>query len=170
VFQSGLEVAMKLIDGIKRNLSEMLAPGLFFLVAFCLILVTKRLILSEYGIPWTGFTSAFMGAILIAKVVLYVDKLPLAAKYTDRHLLRTASRKCVIYVLVSVLYQYLDRIVPLSLKHGSLGEAHKIYMAELVWPHFWLVQMWLLVLFFCYCTLRELVRTIGKEKVRQLLF
>jgi hypothetical protein len=43
-------------------------------------------------------------------------------------------------------------------------------MTETVWPHFWLIQIWLAVLFFVYCAMRELVRAVGKEKVVEMFF
>jgi hypothetical protein len=39
-----------------------------------------------------------------------------------------------------------------------------------VWPHFWAVQIWLVLLVFVYCALRELVRLLGAERVRQMFF
>jgi hypothetical protein len=41
---------------------------------------------------------------------------------------------------------------------------------ELVWPHFWAVQIWLFVLFLLYCTLRELTRSLGGDQMRKLFF
>jgi hypothetical protein len=40
----------------------------------------------------------------------------------------------------------------------------------MVWAHFWAIQLWLVVLIFVYCTGRELVRVIGRERVMQLFF
>lgn len=67
---------MKLLKTIKHEYLEMLPPAIFFFIAFMMILVTKRLILSEYDISWTGFGAACVGAVTVAKVVLIVDKLP----------------------------------------------------------------------------------------------
>lgn len=53
---------MNLLKTIKHNYLEILPPAIFFFIAFTLILITKRLILSEYGISWTGFSAAFVGA------------------------------------------------------------------------------------------------------------
>jgi hypothetical protein len=58
--------SMKLLKTIKHDYLEMLPPAIFFFIAFTLILLTKRLILSEYGISWTGFGAACVGAILVA--------------------------------------------------------------------------------------------------------
>ena len=67
-----------------------------------------------------------------------------------------------------MIVRYLEHISHFLLQHESFVQAHHHLMAEVVWPHFWLIQMWLAVLFFVYCALRELVRAIGREKVRQM--
>jgi hypothetical protein len=41
---------------------------------------------------------------------------------------------------------------------------------EIVWPHFWAIQLWLIVLIFVYCSMRELVRVIGRQRVLQIFF
>jgi len=161
---------MKLLKTIKHDYLELLPPAIFFFIAFSLILITKRLILSEYGISWTGFGAAIVGALMIGKVVLIADKMPFVNRFPDRQLIYTASWKCLIYFLVAVLVQYLERIVPLLMKHGRIVEANRHFMDETVWTHFWLIQMWLAVLFFIYCAMRELVRAIGREKVIKMFF
>jgi hypothetical protein len=163
-------IPMKLLNAIKRDYLELLPPAIFFFIAFMLILITKRLILTEYGIPWTGFGAAFVGAFLVGKVVLIVDKLPCVNRFADRRLIYTASWKCLIYILAANLVQYLEHVVPLLLKHKGLFEAHQLFLSETVWPHFWLIQIWLTVLFFVYCSLRELVRVIGRDKVVRIFF
>jgi hypothetical protein len=161
---------MKLLTTIKHNYLELLPPTIFFLIAFSLIEATKQLILREYGITWTGFGAAFFGAVLVGKVVLIVDKLPFVNKFPDRQLIYNASWKCLIYFLVTVLVQWLERIVPLLMKHESFMEATRNCLDAIVWPHFWMIQMWLAVLFFVYCAMRELVRAIGRDKVVQMFF
>jgi hypothetical protein len=158
------------LQKIKQNYLEILPPALFFFIAFSLILVTKRLVLSEYGITWTGFGAAFVGAMMVGKVVLVVDKLPYTNRFHDRQLICNASWKCLIYLLAAELLQYLERVVPLALKNGGFAAAHRLFMVDTVWPHFLLIQMWLTVLFFVYCSLRELIRAIGREKVVGMFF
>ena len=161
---------MKLLQTIKRDYLEILPPAIFFFIAFSLILVTKRLILSEYGITWTGFGAAVIGAVMIGKVVLIVDKLSVMNRFTDRQLIYSTFWKCLIYFLAALLLQYLEPLVHSLLKHKSFLEANRRFMTETVWPHFWLIQIWLAVLFFVYCAMRELVRAVGKEKVVEMFF
>jgi len=39
-----------------------------------------------------------------------------------------------------------------------------------VWPHFWAIQILLVVLILMYCTRHELARVIGRDKVREIFF
>ncbi len=161
---------MKLLKTMQRDFLKVLPATVFFLIAFILILATKHMILLEYGISWTGFGAALIGAGLVGKVVLIVDKLPFANKFPGRPLIYNASWKSLIYFLAALLIRYLGEVVPLLAKHGSLAAAIRHSAHETVWPHFWLLQMWLAVLFFAFCTLRELARAIGKDRVIRMVF
>ena len=41
---------------------------------------------------------------------------------------------------------------------------------EIIWPHFWAIQIILFVLIAMYCTVHELVRVIGREKALRIFF
>jgi hypothetical protein len=43
-------------------------------------------------------------------------------------------------------------------------------MASIVWPHYWATEILLAVIIFMYCTMRELIRVIGPDKVREMFF
>jgi hypothetical protein len=43
-------------------------------------------------------------------------------------------------------------------------------LGEIVWPHFWAIQLWLVVLLFMYCAMRELIRAIGPSEVTRMFF
>ncbi len=154
-----------LLKTLKHEFFLILPPTFFFLIAFSLILATQRLVLRQYGIPLMGFGMAIIGALLVGKVVLIVDKLPFVNKFPDKPLLYNTVWKTLIYFLAALLVRYVEHIVPLLRKQGNFMEASRSLVEEIVWPHFWLIQMWLAVLFFVYCAMRELVRTIGREKV-----
>jgi hypothetical protein len=161
---------MKLLKTIKHEYFEIFPPTAFFFIAFNLILVTKILMLREYGISWTGFGGAIVGAMLVGKVVLIADKLHFVNRLTHRPLIYNTLWKSLIYFLAAVLVQYFDRIASLLTKHQTIMEANRRFVDEIAGPHFWLIQMWLAVLFFAYCALRELIRVIGRDKVVHMFF
>ncbi|MHB8770992.1 MAG: hypothetical protein ACYC7J_08350 [Syntrophales bacterium] len=161
---------MKLFKAIKNDFFEILPPMIFFFVAFVLILTTKRMILSEYQISWTGFGTVVVGAILAGKVVLMVDKLPFVDQFPDRPLVYNTLWKSLLYFLAALVVCYLDQLVHFLRMHEGLMEANRHLLAEVVWPHFWVLQMWLAVLFLIFCAMRELIRVIGRDKFIHLFF
>ena len=66
----------KILRAIKRELLEIIPPTIFFFVAFNVITYTKKLMLEQYGIKFSGFVTATVGALIVAKVVLIADRIP----------------------------------------------------------------------------------------------
>ena len=78
--------------------------------------------------------------------------------------------KTAIYLLIATLIHYAERFVEFWKAAGSFTAANEKMLAEIVWPHFWAVQILLLVLILFYSTMRELVRVIGRDKVLEIFF
>ena len=55
-------------------------------------------------------------------------------------------------------------------KAGGLIAGNEELLSNMVWPRFWAVQILLFALILMYCTMHELVRVIGKEKVKRIFF
>jgi hypothetical protein len=53
---------------------------------------------------------------------------------------------------------------------GAFLPANRHLWGEIVWPHFWAIQLWLIVLIFVYCATRELIRAIGRPQVQMMFF
>ena len=66
-------------DWWLAQVKHALPPTIFFLVGFNLILWTKRLILEEHGIDFSGFFTATVAALLAGKAVLVTATCPLCA-------------------------------------------------------------------------------------------
>ncbi len=160
----------KLLCLIRHEFLQILPPTLFFFVAFNVIGVTKALMLRELGIDFSGFAAAAVGALLVGKVVLLADKLPFINRFPEKPLIYNVVWKTMIYVAAVFLVRYVEHIVPFLLESGGLGAAHARLLAEVVWPHFWSIQIWLIVLFFVYAAAHELVRLIGRAEARRLFF
>ena len=71
----------KILSAIKRELLEIIPPTFFFFVAFNVLTYTKKLMLEQYGIEFSGFVTATVGALIVAKVVLLADRIPFINKY-----------------------------------------------------------------------------------------
>ena len=68
-------------DWFLEQVKHMLPSTIFFFVGFNLILWTKRLILEEQGIEFSGFFTATVAALLVGKAVLVTDNLPFMRRF-----------------------------------------------------------------------------------------
>jgi hypothetical protein len=122
------------------------------------------------GIAVSTPLQATVAALILGKAVLVADLLPFINRYPDKPLIYNVGWKTTIYVFVAMVVHYLERLVDFSRQAGGLVAGNDKLLAEIVWPHFWAIQILLVVLIFMYCTTRELVRVIGPEKVREMFF
>ena len=70
------------------QMKHVLPPTIFFFVGFTLILWTKRLILEEHGVEFSGFLTATLAALLVGKAVLVTDKLPFMRRFEGAPLIQ----------------------------------------------------------------------------------
>lgn len=155
---------------IKDELVAVIPPTVFFFAAFQLIAFTRALMLREYGISVSAFVTASIAALVVAKVVLIVDLLPFVNRFPDKPLVYNVVWKTLIYLVAALLVRYVEHLIPFVREHGDLVMANRRLLDEVVWPHFWAVQIWLVVLFFVYCALRELIRVLGRDRVLNMFF
>lgn len=79
-----------LLAKIKHEVPSVIPPTLFFFVAIGLLMLT-RLMLQQYGIPFSDFTAVVIGALIVGKVVLMAAALPFINKYPDNPLIYNVS-------------------------------------------------------------------------------
>ncbi len=88
-----MNAVAKAAGWVKGELLDILPVMIFFLIGLHLIVFTKHLVLREQGIVYDGFWAATIGALLVAKVVLVVDKVPFMRRYSGRPLYRPSSTR-----------------------------------------------------------------------------
>lgn len=155
---------------LKRELLSLIPPTLFFLVTLGLLVFTKHLMLKQYGIQFSDFGAIIVGALIIGKVVLIADHLPITNRFPTRPLIYRIAWKSFIYVMAAFIVRTAEELVPRIIKYNSVSQGTAHLVDEVIWPHFWVIYIWLSVLLFTYCSLRELVRVIGEDKVLELFF
>ena len=160
----------KLFAKIKEEIGALLPPTLFFFVALHLVALLRALMLEGTGIALGTSASITVAALILGKAVLIADLLPFINRYPDKPLVFNVAWKTAIYFLVATLIHYLERLVDFWRETGGFIAGNQKLFAEIVWPHFWAIQIFLVVLILNYCAMHELIREIGKDRVRQLFF
>jgi hypothetical protein len=147
-------------------------PTLFFFVGFNLILLTKRLFLADYLIAYTGFLIATTSALVVGKVVLVADKLPLLKSLDDQPLAYPILFKTIVYTVFVFIARLLEALVHFLIEGNMIGGGAFIRheLGQFTWPHFIAVQLWIFVLFLIYVTANELNGLLGDGELYRILF
>src|SRR5256885_7076006 len=160
----------KLSTKLKEEFFALLPPTIFFFVALHIVAFVRVLMLEGTGISPTSSISIAVAALILGKAVLIADLLPMINRFPNKPLIYNVSWKTLIYLLVATLIHYLERLVDFWRQAGGLVAGNEKLLAEIVWPHFWAIQIILFALIAMYCTMHALARVIGKEKVLRICF
>jgi hypothetical protein len=151
-------------ETIRHEVRELFPAVIYFVITFNLIGFTKVLMLREYGITVSTFVSATLGALLVAKAELIVGVLPFMEPFRKIPIIYNVLWKTLLYALAAFMIQVLEEITRALLKHGGLAP-----MWDVVWrPHFWGIQIWLVMVLLVFCAFRELIGVLGPEKASEI--
>ena len=160
----------KVSSKLKEELFALLPPTIFFFVALHIVAFVRVLMLKKTGLAPSSTISIAVAALILGKAVLIADMLPLINRFPNKPLIYNVAWKTVMYWLIAGVIHYLERLYDFWRQTGSFVAGNEKLLAEIVWPHFWAIQIILFVLIAMYCTVHELVRVIGKEKVLRIFF
>jgi|tagenome__1003787_1003787.scaffolds.fasta_scaffold20946228_2 hypothetical protein len=155
---------------VKEEFLELLPPTLFFFVALHIVAFIHALMSRKTGIDLPTSASVTVAALVIGKSVLLADLLPFINRYPDKPLVWNVLWKTFIYFLMATALHYLERLYEFWKGAPDFVSANQKMLAELVWPHFWAIQILLAILILIYCVVTELSRALGKEKLRAMFF
>jgi hypothetical protein len=160
----------KLLEKLKEEFFAILPPTIFFFLALHIVAFIRVLMTKGSHFDPISTVSIAVGSLILGKAVLIADMLPPVNRYPDKPLAYNVVWKTIIYLLVASVIHYLERLIDFAGQAGGIIAGNEKMLAEMVWPHFWAVEILIFVLIFMYCTARELVRVIGKEKALRLFF
>jgi hypothetical protein len=134
-------------DWSLEQVKHVLPPTIFFFVGFNLILLTKRLILQEQGIEFSGFFTATVAALLVGKAVLVTDNLPFMRRFDGAPMIQPILFKSAIYWLCVLIVRLAEGLVHFLAAGGVIADFPEHLVQHFSWPRFLSIQIWLTVLF-----------------------
>src|SRR4051812_42095312 len=155
---------------LEEEFFKLLPPTIFFFVALHIVVFVRVLLLKKTGIAPSTSVSIAVAALTLGKAVLIADMLPMINRFPNKPLIYNVAWKTIIYLLISAVIHYLERLIDFWRHTGSFVAGNQKLLSEIIWPHFWAIQIILFVLISMYCTVHELVRVIGREKVLRIFF
>lgn len=160
----------KILEKLKEEFFAILPPTIFFFVALHLVTFIRVLIARGSHFEPLSTMSIAIASLILGKAVLIADMLPPINRYPNKPLAYNIIWKTVIYLLMATAIHYVERLIHFSREAGGIVAGSEKQLADMVWPHFWAVEIVLFLLILVYCTMRELGRVIGREKMLRLFF
>ena len=155
---------------LKEEFLKMVPPTLFFFIALHIVALVRSLFTQGQGLPPTSSLQIALSALILGKAVLLTDMMPAINRFPDKPLAYNVTWKTALYFVVASLIHYLERLYDAYKDAGSVAAANSKLLAEIVWPHFWGIQIVILVVILNYCAIRELGRALGEERIFRLFF
>jgi len=155
---------------LKEEFFKLLPPTIFFFVALHIVAFVRVLMLKKTGIAPSSSISIAVAALILGKAVLVADMLPMINRFPHKPLIYNVGWKTVIYWLMATLIHYVERLIDFWRQAGGFVAGNQKLLSEIIWPHFWAIQIILFVLIAAYCMAHELVRVIGREKALRIFF
>lgn len=152
---------------LKHEVEALIPPTIYFLVALHGLALVRALMLEGTGIHLATSLTITLGALLLAKAVLLADLLPFINRYPHKPLAYNIAWKTLVYSLFATVLHYLEHLIGAWRATGALVAANRKLLAEMVWEHFLAIEILIVVLVLFYCTISELVRMFGGERVRR---
>ena len=150
---------------LKEEFFKILPPTIYFFVALHLVMFIRVLMLEGTGLSPYSSASIAVTALVLGKAVLVADMLPLINRFPNKPLIYNIAWKTVIYLLISAVLHYLERLIDFWRETGSFVVGNEKLLSVIIWPHFFAIQILLFVLIAMYCTVHELVRVIGRKRL-----
>ncbi len=153
--------AQKAFEFVKHELLQVLPPTIYFLCTFNIVALTTSMVLEQFEIHVSAHAVATILALLVGKVVLVVNKMPLLRKLDGRPLLYPILFKAAIYSVFVLLLRLLEHWIPALIDTGSIAGATGHLIDGVAWRLFWMGQIWIFVLFVVYTTAAEFIALFG---------
>ncbi len=153
---------------LKKELLELLPPMLFFLLVFQLLGVVRSILEEQYDITAISTASVVISALVVAKSILLANATKVLHWFSKRRLVYNLLWRITLYLLIIMLFQYLEELLPLWSKTGSLAAAHHHIVDNIHWPHFWVSHIVLLIFVTFYALGVELINAVGPHQALAL--
>lgn len=158
----------KLGTFVKHEFLQVLPPTIFFLFAFNIVAFTTNMILEQNGIQGSAHAVATVLALIIGKVVLVFDKIPLLQWFNEKPLIYPILFKSTIYTVIVTVVRLLEHWVPALIQTGAIGSATQFVIEHVIWRYFAVGEIWIFVCFLVYITAAE-VLSLFRFDARQLM-
>jgi hypothetical protein len=153
---------------LKHELKAVGLASLFFGSWIAALLVLKALLLAEYDIAFHGWSVALVGALILSKVVLILEHVPLAAWVRARPAWVDLMLRTLMYSVGTFGVLLLEKGFEGRHEHGGFGGSLRSVFQHAEIHHVWVNAICLSGALFAYNALSVIRRNLGAGGLRRL--
>jgi len=114
---------MRFLHWLADEFKAVVAVTLYFAACFIVFMVLKQLLLADYGIEFHGLSTALIGALVTAKVLIVLEKVPLTRWLQGRPAIVDVVVRSIVYTFATLVVLLLEKAFESRAEHGGLVEA-----------------------------------------------
>ena len=155
---------------LVKEIKSVVFATIYFAIWFGILMFLKTMILTEYKVEFTGISMALIGALILAKVVLIVDFIPVS-NWTRQHsavwyiMFRTLFIIIVVFILL-----LLEKAFESRHEYGGFGSSLSQVFQHRDFYHVWANVTVVSIAVFWFNVIFVLRRYLGERKLRQVFF
>jgi hypothetical protein len=156
-------------ERVCHELREIGLVTLYFLVCFGVFLTLKKLLLEQYHVSIYVFHAALIGALVVAKVVVLLEKTSFGNRFQNGSLIAHAMWRSLVYTAVVFVVSLAEHLVEAYLDKADLEMALSELWASKDFDHLLAANLCVALSFLLYNTFTEMDRRLGRGSIRRLL-
>ena len=160
-----------MLNWLREEFLQILPVWIFFFLAFGLVSLIRTTTIGEYNIQPLEPPDYLLGSLIMAKVVVLVDAFMKNRRGSGRPLIYGTLLNTGLYFAAALILHHVEQTVSL-VRHHHVGFAEASHDALLATekPNFLAIMLFILVLTFAFCMVRELIRCIGEDRFLEVFF
>lgn len=161
---------MTIAERIRKEAREIGLVTLYFLACFLLFLALKKLFLDQYHVKITVFHTAVIGALVVAKVVVLLEKTSFGGRFRSGRRFTHVLWRSFAYTAVVFVVSLAERLFDLYRETSELPTALSSLWASKDLDHFLAMNLCVMLAFLVYHCFSEIDRALGEGGLRRLFF
>ena len=161
---------MKFLHWLTDELKLLAGVTLYFAACFTLIMVLKQLLLAHYGIQFSGLATAVLVALVTAKVVIVLQKVPISRWLRHQPPILDVVVRTVFYTAATMAALLLEKAFEARGDYGGFGAALAGVFEHRDVHQVWATVIWTGLAFLAYNAFGVLYRELGGRQLRRLFF
>jgi hypothetical protein len=161
---------MKVLRWLIEEAKALAAVTLYFAACFAVVMLLKQLLLAEYGIEFSGLATAILVALVTAKVVIVLQKVPLTHWLRNQPPIADVLARTAFYTLATVVALLLERAFEARSEHGGFAESLASVLEHRDVAQVWATTICVGLAFLAFNAFGVIRREIGGRRLWRIFF